>query len=338
MGLPVALLLSLHAAAAADVPKLSDGTFSGFVAQGSSVILFQQGSKLWPNFAAVSTTAAIVAAKVNVGWVDCEWSKARKACASVEVSEFPSVAVFPNPADAEDFYVMPAVTTDTSASEIAAYAMTKLGAANEAGKAEAKQETKKTEAKVKKAEEAKKDHREGAKDEQKADDETKKEEEIPELPPRKDFQSPLTKPTCVDYCYNEGCPSCKRLGPLLRRMQHENPMLKIKWHNWAGDRDSVAVCNTLKIDYPDVPYQVPLIFIGNGTLGKTAWKSPKALKEYVDGAVFVSYPEKYLPKYDGVKCKSDKYILPSFKEELDKMENEAAEKRRLEREQAKSEL
>jgi hypothetical protein len=83
-------------------------------------------------------------------------------------------------------------------------------------------------------------------------------------------------------------------------------------------------------------FQVPLIFIGNGTLGKTAWKSPKALKEYVDGAVFVrfasfayvrdlatrpsaahiwrcagsqvSYPEKYLPKYDGVKCKSDKYI------------------------------
>ncbi len=31
-------------------------------------------------------------------------------------------------------------------------------------------------------------------------------------------------------------------------------------------------------------------------------------------------------------------LLPSFKEELDKMENEAAEKRRLEREQAKSEL
>ena len=116
MGLPVALLFSLHAAAAAaDVPKLSDGTFSGFVAQGSSVILFQQGNKLWcvsvppfccaarsralhlpwalrPNFAAVSTTAAIVAAKVNVGWVDCEWSKARKACASVEVSEFPSVS------------------------------------------------------------------------------------------------------------------------------------------------------------------------------------------------------------------------------------------------------
>ena len=47
---------------------------------------------------------------------------------------------------------------------------------------------------------------------------------------------------------------------------------------------SVCMARTLMFRF-----QVPLIFIGNGTLGKTAWKSPKALKEYVDGAVFVRF-------------------------------------------------
>jgi hypothetical protein len=42
----LALLVSLHAAAA-DVSKLSDGTFSGFISKGESVVLFQQGSELW---------------------------------------------------------------------------------------------------------------------------------------------------------------------------------------------------------------------------------------------------------------------------------------------------
>ena len=97
---------------------------------------------------------------------------------------------------------------------------------------------------MKKAEEAKKDHREGAKDEQKADDEAKKEEEIPELPPRKDFQSPLTKPTCVDYCYNEGCvglASPRLASPRLASPRLASPRHTVPFISKDGFTDPICV-------------------------------------------------------------------------------------------------
>jgi hypothetical protein len=122
----IAYLACCHAKA---VTKLSDSNFEEFRTSAKHVgVLFQRGSDI-PE--AVTAAAAKIDG-VPFGFFDCDWSKAKKTCAKLEVAIFPSFVFFADKEDAEDYYFMPESKDVVSNGDaIVAYVKSRVSKASE---------------------------------------------------------------------------------------------------------------------------------------------------------------------------------------------------------------
>jgi hypothetical protein len=126
----LALIVALACCDAKTVTKLSDSNFEEFRTSAKHVgVLFQRGPEI-PG--AVTAAATKLGNDVPFGWFDCDWSKAKKTCAKMEVSIFPSFVFFADKEDAEDYYFMPDSKDLSDGDAIVAYVKSRTGAVSEA--------------------------------------------------------------------------------------------------------------------------------------------------------------------------------------------------------------